>query len=132
MFSFKNYIIELCELSIINKRESYYIDSMGDMNCAKFIDNRTSYSLETRQKMIENHYDMSGKNNPFYGKSHSKRVINILKEKNGKPYSFLSPEGKIYKGRNLVEFCKNMKISYDSMYLVRVGRQKNYKGWRSN
>lgn len=49
--NFKNYIIELCELSIINKRESYYIDNMGDMNCAKFIDNRTSYSLETRQKM---------------------------------------------------------------------------------
>src|SRR5210317_45476 len=89
------------------------------------------HSLETRKKMSENHYDVTGKNNPFYGKKHPKEVMEKIKYKISKDYGFLSPENKVFKGRNLVEFCKQMKLSYDSMYLVLRGKQAVHKGWRT-
>jgi len=89
------------------------------------------HSLETRKKMSENHYDVTGKNNPFYGKKHPKELMEKIKYKISKDYGFLSPENKVFKGRNLVEFCKQMKLSYDSMYLVLRGKQTVHKGWRA-
>jgi len=38
-------------------------------------------SKETRQKISENHHDISGKNNPMYGKKHSPETIEKLKQK---------------------------------------------------
>jgi group I intron endonuclease len=38
-------------------------------------------SEETRKKISENHHDISGKNNPMYGKKHSPETIEKLKEK---------------------------------------------------
>ena len=88
------------------------------------------HTLETRKKMSENHYDVSGKNNPFYGKKHSKEIMEQIKYKLSKDYGFISPENKVYKGRNLVDFCKQTKLSYDSMYLILRGKQAVHKGWR--
>ena len=89
------------------------------------------HSLETRKKMSENHYDVTGKNNPFYGKKHSKEIMDMIKYKVSKDYGFISPENKVYKGRNLVDFCKQTKLSYDSMYLILRGKQAVHKGWRA-
>ena len=88
------------------------------------------HTLETRQKMSKNHYDVSGKNNPFYGKKHSKEIMDVIKYKGSKDYGFISPENKVFKGRNLVDFCKQTKLSYDSMYLILRGKQAVHKGWR--
>jgi len=74
---------------------------------------------------------IAGKNNPFYGKKHPKELMEKIKYKISKDYGFLSPENKVFKGRNLVEFCKQMKLSYDSMYLVLRGKQTVHKGWRA-
>ena len=38
-------------------------------------------SKETRQKISENHHDISGKNNPMHGKKHSPETIEKLKQK---------------------------------------------------
>lgn len=38
-------------------------------------------SEETRKKISENHHDISGKNNPMYGKKHSPETIEKLKQK---------------------------------------------------
>src|SRR5210317_368180 len=89
------------------------------------------HTLETRQKMSKNHYDVSGKNNPFYGKKHTKEIMDVIKYKVSKDYGFISPENKVFKGRNLVDFCKQMKLSYDSMYLILRGKQAVHKGWRA-
>jgi len=89
------------------------------------------HTLETRQKMSKNHYDVSGKNNPFYGKKHPKEIMDVIKYKVSKDYGFISPENKVFKGRNLVDFCKQMKLSYDSMYLILRGKQAVHKGWRA-
>ena len=73
----------------------------------------------------------AGINNPFYGKKHLKETVERIKYKISKDYGFISPENKVYKGRNLVDFCKQTKLSYDSMYLVLRGKQTVHKGWRS-
>jgi len=38
-------------------------------------------SEDTRKKISENHHDISGKNNPMYGKKHSPETIQKLREK---------------------------------------------------
>ena len=38
-------------------------------------------SEETRKRISQNHYDISGKNNPMYGKKHSSETIEKLKER---------------------------------------------------
>jgi len=72
----------------------------------------------------------AGENNPFYGKKHLKETVDLIKYKVSKDYGFISPENKVYKGRNLVDFCKQTKLSYDSMYLILRGKQAVHKGWR--
>ena len=71
-----------------------------------------------------------GELNPFYGKKHLKETVDLIKYKVSKDYGFISPENKVYKGRNLVDFCKQTKLSYDSMYLILRGKQAVHKGWR--
>jgi len=53
-------------------------------------------SEETRKKISENHYDISGKNNPMYGKKHSPETIEKLKEKaKNRPKRIWINDGKI-------------------------------------
>ena len=84
---------------------------------------------EQKKNMFGPRPSIAGKNNPFYGKKHSKELMERIKYKVSKDYGFLSPENKVFKGRNLVEFCKQMKLSYDSMRLVLRGKQTVHKGW---
>ena len=85
---------------------------------------------EQKDKLRGPRPSLAGKNNPFYGKKHPKDLMEKIKYKLSKDYGFISPENKIVKGRNLSEFCRNMKLSYDSMLLVLRGKQNMYKGWR--
>jgi len=79
--NFEFSIIELCDESLLDEKEKYYI---------KFYDSNTNdngYNIELggkgkgqipdsiKKKISENHADVSGKNNPFYGKHHSKETI---------------------------------------------------------
>lgn len=59
--------------------------------------------------------------------SHS--YIAAQAERLAKPYSFLSPEGVVYLGKNLCEFCRVMNLSQSLMTAVREGRQRHHKGW---
>lgn len=42
---------------------------------------RRVVSEETKRKISENHHDISGENNPMYGKKHSQETIEKIKEK---------------------------------------------------
>lgn len=46
-------------------------------------------------------------------------------------YAFISPEGKIEKTENLIEFCDKTKLNYFSMYNLAMGKQRTHKGWQS-
>lgn len=47
-----------------------------------------------------------------------------------KIYSFISPEGKIVKIKNLRKFCIKHSLNENCMYATANGRQQSHKGWR--
>lgn len=80
--SFDFSVVELCDISILNKREIYYIKVFNayqdGYNYDEGGNTHRGYvmSEETRAKMRAHHHDVSGKNNPMYGVS----LYDILNE----------------------------------------------------
>ena len=109
--NFDFYIIELCDIDMLNEREVYYIDlyktlsrdkgynltSGGGANkqyskevCEKISQALIGHevSLETRMKVSQNHADVSGENHPMYGRKHSKEAIEKMRQAGiGRPSS---------------------------------------------
>lgn len=68
-------------------------------------------SEETRKKISENHHDISGKNNPMYGKKHSPETIGKLKERaKNRPKRFWINNGVEEK---LINVDENIPIGYN-------------------
>ena len=70
-------IIEQCDVSFLNEMERYWQEYYDVMNLGLNLkltetDDKVGVCSEyTKQKMKNNHANMCGENNPFYGKSHS-------------------------------------------------------------
>lgn len=80
--NFQFYILEECDIDIINDREQYYI-KLYDTTNRDYGYNMESggginkiLSDSTRRKISENHADVSGENNPMYGVKMSEESIN--------------------------------------------------------
>jgi hypothetical protein len=94
-------------------------------------------SEEFRKKIS---YVTKGENNPMYGKKHSEetkqKISKMRKGKNTKPpthtaeYEFISPEGKIMKGKNISEFVRIYNLNVSALYDIKRGRRKQYNGWK--
>jgi len=94
-------------------------------------------SEETRRKMSD---ATKGENNPMYGKKHSEetkqKISKMRKGKNTKPptytaeYEFISPKGKIMKGKNISEFARIYNLNVSALYDIKRGRRKQYNGWK--
>jgi group I intron endonuclease len=94
-------------------------------------------SEEFRKKIS---YVTKGENNPMYGKKHSEetkqKISKMRKGKNTKPpthtaeYEFISPEGKIMKGKNISEFARIYNLNVSALYDIKRGRRKQYNGWK--
>lgn len=88
------YIVELCDISMLDEREVYYIDLYGTLNrdkgynltsgggsnkrysqevCDKISQALMGHEVttETRKKVSEHHADVSGEKHPMYGRKHS-------------------------------------------------------------
>ena len=109
--NFAFYIIELCDVSMLNNLEVYYIDfyetldrdkgynltSGGGENkrYSKEVREKISnaligheVSLETRMKVSKNHADVSGEKHPMYGKKHSEEAKEKMRQAGlGRPSS---------------------------------------------
>ena len=94
-------------------------------------------SEEFRKKIS---YANKGENNPMYGKKHSEetkqKISKMRKGKNTKPptntaeYEFISPEGKVMKGKNISEFARIYNLNVSALYDIKRGRRKQYNGWK--
>ena len=76
-------IIEICHQSQLDEKEQYYIlhyDSLnnGYNNDSGGTDGRI-VSEETKQKISDNHHDVSGINNPMYGRKHKKTSVEKIR-----------------------------------------------------
>lgn len=88
-------------------------------------------SLKTRIKMSDNHADVSGKNNPNYGKHRSEDIKNrISKSKEKFEYTITRPDGVIEITKNLKKYCKENGLHNTAMSLVFSGKQKYHKGFK--
>ena len=76
-----------------------------------------------------------GKNNSFYGKTHSKAIIKFLRENSkgnenrAKDFILISPSGEIVKGKNLAKFSRENNLESRNLQSVIKGRRKSHKGW---
>ena len=100
--NFNFYILELCDVSMMDELEIYYIDLYQTLNrdngynltsgggankqYAKEVCDKISQalmghevSLETRKKVSKYHADVSGENHPMYGRKHSNEAIEKMR-----------------------------------------------------
>lgn len=90
-------VLETCPVSKLNEREIFFIAVLNTKapNGYNMTDGGdgggSNPSEETRAKISANHADVSGKNNPFYGKHHTEETCAKMslakKGKSHKPHS---------------------------------------------
>lgn len=83
-FIFNN--IEMCEFSVLNKREEFWIKFFCSdnreygYNLITCVDGIQVYSKESREKMSKNHANFAKEKHPFYGKTHSEEARKKISE----------------------------------------------------
>ena len=67
-----------------------------------------------------------------HGLSKEQRIENSKKgiEKHSKEFALISPEGKIYSGKNINKFCKERELDSSHIYKVLKETLPHHKGWR--
>ena len=54
----------------------------------------------------------------------------IIGEKRAVSYSLISPDGEIFTGRNVSEFCKEHNLKRRMIHRIVMGQRPHHKGWR--
>lgn len=91
------------------------------------------HTKETKQKMSELKNGMYfGKDNPFYGKTHSDEFKKFQSDNKSKEYIITFPNGSKEKIKNLTKFCKIYKLDRRQMHRVMKGnvKQGHHKGYK--
>ncbi len=136
--NFYFYIIEECSLEDLDAREIYNIEKY-ESHCENWGYNVSFggasgmkgrfHSEETKIKMSENHWDTSGENNPFYGKTHSQETRErISKNRKGKYTGSDNLNfGRDMSGENHPMFGKKYKNSSSKYHGVTIAVNKDKK-----
>lgn len=59
----------------------------------------------------------------------SEKQKRVTRERTQKPYYLVSPEGEVFEGINLTEFCKEQNLKRTNLVSVMKGNKFHYKGW---
>lgn len=54
----------------------------------------------------------------------------IIYEPKCKEFELMSPDGKIFKGKNIKKFCEKNKLPYSNIINLLLGKGKSCKGWK--
>jgi group I intron endonuclease len=81
------------------------------------------HSDDTKKLLSRNHHDVSGTNNPMYGK---------LGKDNPKSMKFwaIDPDGNRYEDIGIANFCRNNGLLDSNVVGVLKGDRKQHKGWK--
>jgi group I intron endonuclease len=81
------------------------------------------HSVTTKKLLSENHHDVSGSNNPMFGK---------LGKDNPKSVKFwaIDPSGKRYEECGIANFCRINGLLDSNVVGVLKGDRKQHKGWK--
>jgi group I intron endonuclease len=155
------FILELCDIDMLNEREVYYIDFYDTLNrengynltsgggankhyseevCAKISKALIGHmvSLETRIKVSKHHADVSGEKHPMFGRKHSKEAIEKMRQAGiGRPSSrkILTPVLCVELNRvfeNATEAGKELNIDSGAILKCCRGERKTCGGYRWN
>lgn len=135
-------IIFLCNRQDLNDSERYFIDSFDSFNNGYNLrpggDSSFMVSEETRGKISKNHADVSGKNNPMYGRTHTDEVkIKTSLRFKGKPLQSEAKEklslaltGRVFTEEhkiNLGNSIRGKRHSEDTIQkMIESGRNKTF------
>jgi uncharacterized protein (DUF2147 family) len=98
---------------------------------------RMRFSKIMKERKIPEHIKVKmglykkGKESRRYGKKHSNELKNKWKIKRGRDFSVLNPYGKIIKGKNITNFCRENNLNPSSLNSVINGKRSEHKGWRN-
>lgn len=158
---FNFYILELCNIEMLNEREVYYIDFYGTLNrdkgynltsgggankhysrevCEKISQALIGHpvSLETRMKVSAHHADVSGEKHPMFGRRHSEEAIEKMRQAGiGRPSSRknLTPVLCVELNKvfeNATEASKELHIDAGAILKCCRGERKTCGGYRWN
>lgn len=133
--NFKIHLLEVCDDVIISEREKYWIKELSSKSPNGY--NTTvggeklfgknnpfygkTHSLETKKKLSDNAKLRVGDKNPFYGKAHSTNTKNKIREANTKYQKIICFKNKV----KVAEFNK-LAEAYDWLIDINVTKSKNY------
>jgi group I intron endonuclease len=89
---------------------------------------------ELRKKLSE----ASKKRTYFWNKGligvykHSNDIKNKISESSSKEFSLISPDGEIFKGKNILAFSKRYNLNARSLCRVVSGERSHHKGWKKH
>lgn len=127
-YGMDNFIFEIIEY-VQNKndlipREQYYLDILHPKyNIRTVADSNIGISKPKTKKWREN------LSKSHSGKKHSEAHIKNFINSRSTDFVLKAPNGKIYKGKNISEFCKKHNLFSSAIYQVRLGNRKSHKGW---
>ena len=136
MLSFEQYIDLVVEAGIKYpdeiglKSNSYQMGRIGDTgiyelgNC-RFI----SKSVNMKERDINGGTATMGSKRKGQNKSNSKAIKDYGMSRS-KAFIAVSPEGVVYKTRNVTEFCESrVELKHSTFGAMLAGNYKTYKGW---
>ena len=102
--------------------------NQANATCTGFCFHGERASEHSRKNGIRNHKLGVG----VHGLSKEQRIENSKKgiEKHSKEFALISPEGKIYSGKNINKFCKERELDSSHIYKVLKETLPHHKGWR--
>jgi len=133
--NFTKEVIEYCEVKLLNEREKYWIAYFNstDKTIGYNITNGgdggytgpawnlgKSLSEEHRRKVSENHADISGINNPMYGKKHTEESkLKAAQTRRENPYKHTESARRRMSQRGTGENNQNSKLTNEIVMSIR-------------
>jgi hypothetical protein len=100
------------------------------------------HSAESKKKYLESRRSYVGEDNPNFGKiasEETKRKMSAVHKGKKLPihmidslsrtFKVVSPDGQIFEGKNITQFCKQYNLDRGTLSKVVDGKYKQHKGW---
>lgn len=91
----------------------------------KMIGRKLPDDVKNKMKLVRNDPDFQAKHKKNFSDTHKE---NIGKSR-AKRFRLVSPEGVVYEGLNVSEFCKQQGLNRSNVITVCSGKAKLHKGW---
>ena len=133
-----------------------FLDEFGGFNIAHSTTSPFSGIKHTKERCLKQSASISGEKNPFYGKKHSEKALQKMRnhvrtpehcrklslaklgskpsqkniEASSKSFKMQHKDGRIVEGKNLSQFARENNLNLAEIWKTFVGKRDNIKGWK--